>query len=86
MVTPTPEQDLAINAGIAGDPDTYALSKTEFKQLRPLRSGPPGSAAKVHLTMAFDADVIEAFRQGGDGWQARMNDALRAWLAAQRVV
>jgi uncharacterized DUF497 family protein len=83
MVMPTPEQDVAINAGIAVDPDTYALSKTEFKQLR---SRPVGSATKVHLTMPFDADVIQAFRQGGDGWQARMNDALRDWLTTHHVV
>jgi uncharacterized protein (DUF4415 family) len=25
----------------------------------------------------FDPDVIEKFREGGPGWQARMNEALR---------
>jgi hypothetical protein len=29
----------------------------------------------------FDADVIQAFKQAGDGWQTRMNNALRDWLA-----
>lgn len=86
IVMPTPEQDAAIDAGIAADPDTYALSKTEFKQLRPMRGRPPGSGTKVQLTVRFDADVIQAFKQAGDGWQTKMNDALRDWLTTHRVV
>lgn len=31
-------------------------------------------------TIAIDADVIERFRQGGAGWQSRINAALREWL------
>jgi uncharacterized protein (DUF4415 family) len=31
-----------------------------------------------------DADVAEAFRATGEGWQTRMNDALRAWLREHR--
>ena len=86
IVMPTPEQDAAINAGIAADPDTYELSKTEFKQLRPMRGRPLGSGTKVQLTVRFDADVIQAFKQAGDGWQTKMNDALRDWLTTHRVV
>lgn len=79
---PTPEENVAIDAGIAADPDTYELSAAEFKELKPVRprGRPLGSGSKVQLTVRFDADVVEAFRQRGDGWQTKMNEALREWL------
>jgi uncharacterized protein (DUF4415 family) len=42
----------------------------------------PGHPAtpQEELTLEYDADVIEAFRATGEGWQARMNDALRTYL------
>jgi uncharacterized protein (DUF4415 family) len=36
------------------------------------------------MTVRFDREVIDAFRATGRGWQTRMNQALREWLAAQR--
>jgi uncharacterized protein (DUF4415 family) len=38
---------------------------------------PLGAAAKRQVTLRLDPDVIERFRDGGPGWQARMNEALR---------
>jgi uncharacterized protein (DUF4415 family) len=35
---------------------------------------------KQTLTIEYDRDVIEAFKATGEGWQARMNMALRDWL------
>jgi len=35
LIKPTAQEDAAINAGIAADPDTYELSREEFKQLKP---------------------------------------------------
>jgi len=32
------------------------------------------------MPMVKDADVLEAFRATGKGWQTRMNAALREWL------
>ena len=40
-ILPTPEEDAAIKAGIAADPDTVELTDAEFAQLRPLRGRPP---------------------------------------------
>jgi uncharacterized protein (DUF4415 family) len=77
LVTPTPEEDALINAGITQDPDTYELSATEFKQLR--RGRPLGSGKKVQVTLRIDADVVERFKASGTGWQTRMNDALKSW-------
>lgn len=80
----SPEEDASINAGIAADMDTYELSKDEFKQLK--RVGRPKSASpKIALTVRYDADIIEAFKAGGEGWQTRMNSALRDWLRTHRA-
>lgn len=84
LVIPTPEEDAAINAGIAADPDTFEPSEAHFKQLK--RMGRPRKASpKVSLTVRYDADIIEAFKAGGEGWQTRMNDALRDWLRTHRL-
>ena len=45
-------------------------------------SGPNPGRSQQSLTMRYDADIIAAFKSTGDGWQARMNDALRDWLKA----
>jgi uncharacterized protein (DUF4415 family) len=38
---------------------------------------PLGAAAKRQVTLRLDPDVIERFREGGPGWQGRINEALR---------
>lgn len=84
LIIPTPEEDAAINAGIAADPDTFEPSEAQFKQLK--RMGRPRKASpKVSLTVRYDADIIEAFKAEGEGWQTRMNDALRDWLRTHRL-
>ena len=85
LIMPSDEEDAQIKAGIAADPDTHELNAAEFKQLRPMRGRPIGGGTKVQLTVRFDADVIESFKLAGDGWQTRMNDALRDWLSTHRV-
>lgn len=78
-VIPNKQEDTEINRGIASDPDTYELGAAPIKHLR--RVGRPRSASpKVPLTVRYDADIIDAFKAGGEGWQTRMNSALREWL------
>lgn len=38
---------------------------------------PQGDAPKRQVTLRLDPDVIDKFREGGAGWQSRMNLALR---------
>jgi uncharacterized protein (DUF4415 family) len=78
LVMPTLEEDAAINAGIAQDPDTYELGAAEFKQLR--RGRPLGSGTKTQVTLRLDVEVLEKFKASGDGWQTRINDALKSWV------
>lgn len=44
------------------------------------RGGPKAQSTKLALTVRYDAEVIEAFKGTGQGWQTRMNDALKDWL------
>jgi uncharacterized protein (DUF4415 family) len=47
----------------------------------PIRRGRPRALArKVSTTIRLDADIVAAFRQQGEGWQTRVNGALRDWL------
>lgn len=76
---PTPEENAAINAGIAADPDTRELSDEEFKQLR--RVGRPLAAVtKERITIRLSREVVEQFRASGEGWQTRVDAALKDWL------
>lgn len=38
------------------------------------------SSAKKQLTVRFDEDVVSFFKSAGPGYQARMNDVLRAFM------
>lgn len=84
-IIPTPEEDAAINAGIAADPDTFELSDADFAQLRPLRGRPPLARPKAALTLRVDADVLDALKATGPGWQTRINALLRAAVERGQV-
>ena len=38
---------------------------------------PKSENPKRQITLRLDADLIEFFKAGGDGWQSRMNSTLR---------
>ncbi len=63
-------------------PDLSAPEWAEKLAKIPVKRGrPPKAARKVSTTIRLDADVMEAFRAGGEGWQSRINAALREWLS-----
>jgi len=39
--------------------------------------GPQKRPTKQQVTLRLDRDVVERFRATGDGWQSRINEALR---------
>lgn len=49
------------------------------------RGRPKAEHPKLALTVRYDADVIEAFKATGKGWQTRMNAALRDWLKTHHL-
>jgi uncharacterized protein (DUF4415 family) len=52
--------------------------KATRELMRRSRGRPPKADRKVNQTLRLDPDVLEAFRQEGSGWQARINEILRA--------
>ncbi len=79
LVLPPPEEEAAINAGIAADPDTYEVSDEGFSRMR--RMGrPPAAVTKERITIRLSRDVVESFRASGNGWQTRVDAALKDWL------
>ena len=43
----------------------------------PGQRGPGKKPPKESVTIRLDAEILQHFRQTGDGWQTRINDALR---------
>ena len=51
------------------------------EMLRPKKQGrPKATLPKVPTAICLDADVLDAFKAQGRGWQTRINQALREWL------
>lgn len=44
------------------------------------RGRPKAAETKTHVNIRLDADVVQAFKATGRGWQTRINNALREWL------
>lgn len=42
--------------------------------------GPQKTPTKVSTTIRLSSDVVQAFRVTGDGWQTRVDAALKEWL------
>jgi uncharacterized protein (DUF4415 family) len=45
-----------------------------------LRGRPNAAVTKERITIRLSPDVVETFRATGDGWQTRVDAALRDWL------
>jgi uncharacterized protein (DUF4415 family) len=50
------------------------------EMLKPKRGRPALARPKAHVNIRLDADVLDAFKETGAGWQTRLNNALRDWL------
>ena len=70
------------------DPDDApALGASFFKKAEvyegprlKARGRPKAAVTKEPVKLRLDADVLAALRASGEGWQTRINDALRASL------
>lgn len=48
--------------------------------------GPQKAPPKVSTTIRLSPDVVKAFRAAGDGWQTRIDAALKDWLSTHSPV
>lgn len=46
------------------------------------RRGPQRSATKVSTTIRLSPEVLSHFRGTGPGWQSRIDEALKEWVAS----
>lgn len=86
IVMPTDEEEEAINAGIAADPDTYELSDEQFALLRPLTGELPGSPASVSINLNLDVRMVQALQTVGADWEELINTILKDWLVNHGTV
>lgn len=87
-IVPTPQEDAAITRAAVLDPDALPLTDAEWATVTPTRGRgrPAGSGAKVATNIRLDRDLVEAFKGTGDGWQTRINDALREWAETHALI
>jgi uncharacterized protein (DUF4415 family) len=83
---PSPEEDAAIVAAAKADPDAQPLTDEQLQAMVPMRAvrGRPKSASRKQLlSVRYSPEVIEYFKSTGEGWQARMDEVLRDYVARQ---
>lgn len=81
------------------DGEVRELTAEDFKHFRPASEvlpldmqrnlgmrgrGPQKSPTKERITIRLTPAVVQAFRETGNGWQTRMDDALKDWLKHHR--
>lgn len=69
--------DKAMPASEVFAPQTYAAL---IAMKRP-RGRPKATETKVFTAIRLDADLLDAFKATGKGWQTRVNAALREYVA-----
>ena len=74
------------------------LTAADMKRFRPVREvlpdtllaklkvrGPQKTPVKERITIRLSPEVVQQFRKTGDGWQARVDAALKDWLGSRKM-
>lgn len=88
VAMPTVEEDKAITAAARSDPDAQPLTPKQLKEMVPLRTlrGRPKSAnKKLLVSVRYSPEVVAYFKSTGEGWQSRMDEALREYVEQHRA-
>ncbi len=83
IVMPTAKEDKAITAASKADPDAQPRTAKQLKAIVPMRTlrGRPKSASTKQLvSVRYSPVVLAYFKSTGEGWQARMDSVLRAYV------
>lgn len=73
--------------------DLSTLNKTALKQFSALpktlqaklKGRPKAAITKERITIRLSPEVVQTFRDSGEGWQTRMDAALKDWLKTHKV-
>jgi uncharacterized protein (DUF4415 family) len=63
-------------ASVAFSPEMFAA----LSAMKPARGRPKAVEPKVFTAICLDADLLDAFKSTGKGWQTRVNAALRQFI------
>ncbi|HEY0784076.1 MAG TPA: BrnA antitoxin family protein [Thermoanaerobaculia bacterium] len=70
------------------DPNDAASVEAYWKNAQVRRPGQRGRGrrpAKVLLSVRYSPEVVEFFKATGEGWQSRMDEALKEWVATHKT-
>jgi len=70
------------------DPNDAAAVEAYWKHARVRRPGQRGRGrkpTKVLLSVRYSPEVVEFFKATGEGWQSRMDEALKEWVATHKT-
>jgi uncharacterized protein (DUF4415 family) len=84
IVAPTVAEDRKITAAARRDPDAQPLTPKQLRTMVPmraLRGRPKSLSAKKLVSMRYSQEVLKYFRSTGAGWQARIDEILREYVA-----
>jgi uncharacterized protein (DUF4415 family) len=83
----TDTEDAAITAAAMTDPDALPFTDEQWATVKPrLRMGrPKAELTKERITIRLSRDVVTQFRATGQGWQTRMDSALRQYIAEHPI-
>lgn len=63
-----------------------ALPESLRSKLARRTRGPQKTAVKERVTIRLSPEVVSSFRATGDGWQTRLDAALKDWLKTHTPV
>lgn len=86
VIAAAPER--LVDPGSPYDPGDPAAVEAFWKGAtvrRPGERGPGKKPRKILLSVRYSSEVVEYFKATGAGWQARMDEVLREWVAARKT-
>lgn len=86
-ILPTEMEDACIREGISNDPNTYEVTDAaEWAEMKPVsRDRPKAAITKERITVRLLPEVTDYFRATGKGWQTRMDEVLRDYVAQHKL-
>ena len=80
----TPAEEAAWGERILVNGGGYAAVRAAVAAKRkPGQRGPQVAPTKRLVSVRYSPEVLSYFRAGGAGWQTRMDEALKDWIAAR---
>jgi uncharacterized protein (DUF4415 family) len=76
---PSRAEDRRITAAAKADPDAQPWTKRQLDAIPPellMRGRPKSGYAKQLVSIRFSPEVLAYFKDGGEGWQTRLNKVL----------